>query len=502
MLRPVNYIEDSARRLMFIGSLEQVYLDIAVSEDEIVPGAVQFVELAPTNMLSVIANTTPFCDFNQSPRNMYQCQMGKQSMGTPLHSYPYRTDNKLYRIYTPQTPLVKTRLFSTYSFDQNPNGINAVVAVIAYTGYDMEDAMILNKSSFERGFAHACVYKSEFVEIEESRRDEPKHFGLLEKEKNKCKSMDADGLPCVGQKIRPDDPLYSVIDETTASQKLERYKSFEEAYIDEVRLIGDDLGESELKKIHVKYRIPRNPIIGDKFSSRHGQKGICSQKWPLIDMPFSESGMTPDLIINPHAFPSRMTIGMFVESLAGKSGALHGLAQDATPFRFGEDCTAADYFGQQLRAAGYNYYGNEPMYSGIAGTEMRMDIYIGVVYYQRLRHMVSDKYQVRTTGPVHNLTQQPVKGRKRAGGIRFGEMERDSLLAHGVSFILQDRLMNCSDYSQAYVCGGCGSLLSCIGQKCKLCDSGREVRVVAVPFVLRYLVAELMAMNINMRFAI
>ena len=204
---------------------------------------------------------------------------------------------------------------------------------------------------------------------------------------------------------------------------------------------------------------------------------------------------------------------MFVESIAAKAGALHGICQDATPFQFDENDTASEYFGEQLRRAGYNYYGNEPMYSGITGVEMKADIYIGVVYYQRLRHMVSDKFQVRTTGPVHNLTQQPVKGRKRAGGIRFGEMERDSLLAHGVSFLLQDRLMNCSDYSQAYVCRRCGSIQSpiaestmlgtVIGQSpivtCHNCERGDALDVIAVPFVFRYLAAELMAMNIEIK---
>lgn len=180
----------------------------------------------------------------------------------------------------------------------------------------------------------------------------------------------------------------------------------------------------------------------------------------MIDMPFTESGMQPDVIINPHAFPSRMTIGMFVESIAAKAGALHGLAQDGTPFNFSEDDTPLEYFGEQLRQAGYNYYGNEPMYSGITGEEFQADIYIGVVYYQRLRHMVGDKWQVRTTGPLDQLTRQPVKGRKRGGGIRFGEMERDALLAHGTSFLLQDRLMNCSDYSTAWVCRECGSMVS------------------------------------------
>jgi DNA-directed RNA polymerase I subunit RPA2 len=207
-------------------------------------------------------------------------------------------------------------------------------------------------------------------------------------------------------------------------------------------------------------RVPRSPQIGDKFSSRHGQKGVCSQKWPAIDMPFSETGMQPDVIINPHAFPSRMTIGMFVESLAGKAGALHGVAQNCTPFQFDEENTAADFFGKQLRKAGYNYYGNEPMYSGITGEELYADIYIGVVYYQRLRHMVNDKFQVRTTGKIDKLTHQPIKGRKKGGGIRVGEMERDSLLAHGTAYLLQDRLLNCSDYTQTWVCRDCGSLSS------------------------------------------
>ena len=179
--------------------------------------------------------------------------------------------------------------------------------------------------------------------------------------------------------------------------------------------------------------------------------------------------------------------------------------------RFSEEFTAIDYFGEQLRKAGYNYYGNEPMYSGITGEEFHADIYLGVVYYQRLRHMVSDKYQVRSTGPVHNVTQQPIKGRKRAGGIRFGEMERDSLLAHGASFLLQDRLMNCSDYTRASVCGRCGSILtfsetpessdtrSRRGRTiCTLCEKGDQVETVALPYVFRYLAAELMAMNIRL----
>ena len=243
-------------------------------------------------------------------------------------------------------------------------------------------------------------------------------------------------------------------------------------------------------------------------------------------MPFTETGITPDVIINPHAFPSRMTIGMLIESLAGKGGAMNGKFIDVTPFDKYEDDDVVHYYGKELLKHGYNYYGNEVMYSGIQGEMMKVDIYLGLVYYQRLRHMVSDKSQARAKGAVDALTQQPVKGRKKMGGIRFGEMERDSLLAHGASFCLNDRLMRCSDYSEGYVCTKCGSILStylnreilkkdvnirdqaeknkatfAVSEKvyCRACDT-YECKKVALPFVLRYMTNELAAMNIRLNF--
>ncbi|KAI0832821.1 beta and beta-prime subunits of DNA dependent RNA-polymerase [Trametes gibbosa] len=471
MMRPVKYLANGKDDQ--IGSFEQVYMDIACTPAEIEDGVSSHVEHSPTNFLSILANLTPFSDFNQSPRNIYQCQMGKQTMGTPATALQHRTDNKLYRLQTGQTPIVRPALHNIYGMDSFPNGTNAIVAVISYTGYDMEDAMILNKSAHERGFGYGTVYKSYTVDLQEltgSRRATTVptlHFGFGpeirttgERAHPAAQHIDPDGLPCVGARLNPGDHIAAYVDDTTGRTKFAKYKGDEVAYVDTVRLIGNDAGDQELQKINITLRITRAPVIGDKFSSRHGQKGVCSQKWPAIDMPFTESGMQPDVIINPHAFPSRMTIGMLVESMAGKAGAMHGLAQDATPFQFTEKDTAIEYFGEQLQAAGYNYYGNEPMYSGITGQEFAADIYIGVVYYQRLRHMVLDKFQVRTTGPVDPVTRQPVKGRKRAGGIRFGEMERDALIAHGTAFLLQDRLMNCSDYSTAWVCRTCGSLIS------------------------------------------
>ncbi|KAK4170277.1 putative DNA-directed RNA polymerase I subunit RPA2 [Cladorrhinum sp. PSN259] len=476
MIRPVKYLPLGKEDM--VGPYEQPYMSIACVEHEIAPGDSTHVEFDPTNILSILANMTPFSDFNQSPRNMYQCQMGKQTMGTPGSAIRYRTDNKMYRIQTGQTPIVRAPAHNTYGFDNFPNGMNAVVAVISYTGYDMDDAMIINKSAHERGFGHGTIYKTKKISLKDDSRTRTsktigKMFGFAPGSPIRASDremLDADGLPYVGRLVREGDIIcawHTVSADYTGKlvnrdgiTHWERYKDSEDAFIEEVRVIGSDTGNEPLQTVSIKLRVPRSPVIGDKFSSRHGQKGVCSQKWPAVDMPFSETGIQPDVIINPHAFPSRMTIGMFVESLAGKAGALHGLAQDSTPFKFNEQNLAADHFGHQLMKAGYNYHGNEPMYSGITGEEFSCDIYIGVVYYQRLRHMVNDKYQVRTTGPVVPTTGQPIKGRKKGGGIRVGEMERDALLAHGTAFLLQDRLLNCSDYSKSWICRDCGSFLA------------------------------------------
>ena len=581
MIRPVKYLPLSSKD--FVGPFEQPYMAIAVTTSDIESGHTTHIEHSPTNILSILANQTPFSDFNQSPRNMYQCQMGKQSMGTPSTAIRYRTDNKTYRLQTGQTPVVRPPLYNEYGLDNYPNGTNAVVAVISYTGYDMDDAMILSKSAHERGFAHGSIYKTKLIKLDAHSSSQTSSGGAPKARSIRSithlfgfapgshvaattrAKLDHDGLPLIGAKISEGDPLcasHTVVYDPSlpntsapftnadATTSLHKYKDPETAYVEEVRLIGAESGDLPCQSLSIKLRIPRSVVIGDKFSSRHGQKGVCSQKWPSVDMPFSESGIIPDIIINPHAFPSRMTIGMFVESLAGKSGALHGLAQDSSPWRFSEQDTAGDFFGEQLRAAGYNYHGNEAMYSGITGREFAADIFCGVVFYQRLRHMVNDKFQVRTTGLVAPLTGQPIKGRAKGGGIRVGEMERDALLAHGCAFLLQDRLLGCSDYRREWACKTCGSFLSTqptvssVGGRgagrrggkgtgivrCRRCaktvedvlEEGGEIgigeewedgqgqkwvgggntTVVAVPGVLRYLDVELSAMGVKMKFNI
>ncbi|XP_071378685.1 DNA-directed RNA polymerase I subunit RPA2 isoform X4 [Centroberyx affinis] len=512
MVRPVRNLALGKQEL--IGTFEQLYINVGIMEDEIEPGVTTHQELFPHSMLSVVANFIPYSDHNQSPRNMYQCQMGKQTMGFPLHSFQDRSDNKLYRILTPQSPLVRPYMYDHYNMDNYPIGTNAIVAVISYTGYDMEDAMIVNKSSWERGFAHGTIYKTELVDLADKMKGEDcLVFGTKPGDPKVNDKLDDDGLPPIGTRLQYGDPYYSYINLNTGQSYVTFYKSQESCVVDNIKVCSNDTGSGRFKRVCITMRVPRNPTIGDKFASRHGQKGILSRLWPAEDMPFTESGMAPDILFNPHGFPSRMTIGMLIESMAGKSGALHGLSHDATPFTFSEEASALEHFGDMLRAAGYNYYGTERLYSGLSGLELEADIFIGVVYYQRLRHMVSDKFQVRTTGARDKVTNQPVGGRNIQGGIRFGEMERDALLAHGSSFLLHDRLFNCSDRSVAQVCVDCGSLLSPLLEKpppswsamrhrktvCTLCGKSDSIDTVSVPYVFRYFVAELAAMNIKVK---
>lgn len=488
MVRPVVNIKEGS--VEYVGTTEQVFLQFeSMGEKALAPGEeVTHREISPTNILSVVAGLTPFANFNPSPRNMYQCQMGKQSMGVPVHGLKYRADDKLYRLDAPQGPIVRTAIYDHYGMEMYPNGQNAIVAIVSYTAYDMEDAVILNKASVERGFMRGTIYTTGHADPAKTRGKAEFVLGDLSR---------GDGLPEVGQTLRPREPMYKMLSMHTGIEESVEYHGFEEVTVDNVRIFD---GQGGKRAAAIQCRLPRVPTIGDKFSSRHGQKGVCSILYPEEDMPFSEAGLTPDLIINPHAFPSRMSIGMFIESIAGKAGALDGKVQDGSIFSFGEGARADQFFGDLLEAKGFRRHGSEVLHSGVTGEELKVDVFFGVVYYQRLRHMVGDKYQIRTTGPVHSTTRQPIGGRKRAGGIRLGEMERDALISHGAAAVITDRMMKCSDRSVLNVCKSCNGLLCFFSSSaCPACKESGELVKVAFPFVFKYLVAEFMAMNINFR---
>ena len=488
-------------------------------------------------MLSILANLTPFSDHNQSPRNIYQCQMSKQTMGTPCHFYDNNSDNRLYRILTPQTPIIRPITYTQFMIDEYPQGFNAVVAVISYSGYDMEDAVIINKFSCERGFAYGCIYKNVLINLIETQKRTLDHsklkFGLLEGCYHEfCHALDIDGLPIIGSFLKKGMPFYAYFNTFTMKQNIQYYQH-EECWVEKVTVLGlmkRHRLTHGIESVSIKLRIPRNTTIGDKFASRHGQKGICSKLWPGENMPFSETGIMPDILFNPHGFPSRMTIGMIIEVMAGKSASVQGSISDSTAFHFSEDKPAFMEFSQELTKAGYNSFGIETMYSGLSGIEFEANIFLGPIYYQRLRHMVADKFQVRTTGPVNFVTHQPVHGRKRVGGMRFGEMERDCLLSHGTSFLLKDRLMNCSDKALTYACINCGSIvtslynsmirnsvdiinLSNFNKKikngelynkqewiCNICQEPGTLKLIALPFVFKLLIFEMASMKIKFTF--
>jgi len=586
MVRPVRCTDTKSTE--WIGPLEQLFLNISATSDDLNPtepgtqtqgtklGEQQptkftHVEIAPTEILSFLAGMTPFSNHNQSPRNMYQCQMLKQTMGTPYLNHPYRTDNKIYKIQTPQRPMVRTQLYGKMvDTNAHPPGVNAVIAVISYTGYDMEDAMILNRASLQRGFFHGHVYKQKIIQAYPDRdykRAKEWKFTTYNEEKQKKEwangsktQLEPDGFPAIGTKLTRGDALCMSISEG-GQVETQKWKDDEDAYLEQINLCqGGALPSSSFQDSHIraslKLRINRDPIIGDKFASRHGQKGVVAVTWPQENMPFSENGMVPDILFNPHGFPSRMTVGMLIESIAGKAAMLTGLEADASTFRkykgeFGEavnneedpflekdacgggggssssakakQLEGAAYFGQALAKRGYQYWGTEQLYNGMTGEMMPVQIFKGIVYYQRLRHMVSDKMQVRNVGKVDPMTKQPIKGRKVHGGIRFGEMERDSLLAHGCSFLLHDRLFRCSDYHIGNVCPECGYLMTAVpsagpnsGQLgsagisarmlpyvCVPCSKEKKRDIVChrvpIPYVFRYLTCELAAMNINLQ---
>lgn len=539
VMRPVVWMVASARKFVgsveeqpgrdeWIGSLEQVFLRVrpavanqAGSLSPVMTYGATHAEVSPVSFMSVLASLSPFPEMNQGPRNMFQCQMAKQTMGTPCHTTWSRMESKIYRHTTPQVPITRNFCMQdVMGADLFPNGVNAVVAVISYTGNDMEDALVINKASLERGFAHGTVYMNERIDLDQSIAGrESKFANISEAESEAVGTIDSDGLPSVGARLSQGSLLYGTraAHETGGVQagKWKQYKSVEDGTVDEVIVYDSDMYKGKrpprgkgIREANIRTRVSRRPSVGDKFASRAGQKGTMSAAWPVEDMPFSESGMAPDILFNPNGFPSRMTIGMMVELMSGKAGALHGHFNDSSPFQFDDNCRAVDFFAQQLIKAGYEYGGNETLYSGYTGEPFEVQIFTGIVHYQRLRHMVSDKFQVRSTGSIHPLFRQPIKGRKKGGAIRFGEMERDGLLAHGASFLLRDRLAMASDMHILHICESCGSLLGPVRRKqalgheiyCRICDSKgieSEVHKVAMPYSFKYLVNELAAMNIR-----
>ena len=389
LIRPVYNLRTESVEM--IGSLEQIWLKINLQKADSIEqklegeelttyhGPYTHQEVSIQGFLSACATMTPFSDMDQSARAMYQCGMLKQTMGNPGQSLSHRTDTKMYRIQSGQSPLDRCYHYDHYGFDEYYTGTNAIVAVISYTGEDMEDAIILNKSAVERGIHYGTVYKTKYVNLLEGSNTgrgrfmdkSPFVFGFVNSGsaifKKFAHFLNKDGLPYVGRVLKQGSPLYCYTNFDTGVETVENWRENYDAIVESVKALGNDKGSRNFTEVAITLRIQRPPTVGDKFAARHGQKGTCSRLWNVENLPWTESGMVPDMIFNPHGFPTRMTVGMMVEVVCGKAAAVHADCYDTSPFVFNEKHTAAQYFGEVLTKAGYDFYGTERMFSGISG---------------------------------------------------------------------------------------------------------------------------------------
>eukprot|EP00035_Acanthoeca_spectabilis_P004176 m.99830 g.99830 ORF g.99830 m.99830 type:complete len:1167 (-) comp12472_c0_seq1:7267-10767(-) len=492
---------------------------IAIYESLITPDTTHL-EIEPFTILGVCAGLVPYPHHNQSPRNTYQCAMGKQAIGVIGYNQQMRFDTVMYNMVYPQRPLVTTKTIELINFDQVPAGQNAIVAVMSYSGYDVEDAVVLNRASVDRGFGRCIVYKSKVVTLKrhddgQTDRMQPPPCDDKGNPKPKYELIDWDGLPKVGEFVRNNDVLVNKespiktpghtrgvgmeqrVQFTPMADKWKGSKNAD-AYVDSVMLSSN---ADDFLVIKTRIRSTRIPELGDKFSSRHGQKGVCGLIINQEDMPFTDEGLCPDIIMNPHGFPSRMTVGKLLEFLAGKSAVQDCKFKAGTAFGDQEQSTHAnrvDELCEILTTHGYNYHGKDYLTSGITGEPMSAYIFFGPVYYQKLKHMVLDKMHARARGPRTLLTRQPREGRSRDGGLRLGEMERDCLIGHGTSMLLVERLMHSSDAFEVHACSSCGLL----GYKgwCQYCKSSANISPLQIPYACKLLFQELQSMNIVPRF--
>ncbi|XP_076040363.1 RNA polymerase III subunit RpIII128 isoform X1 [Oratosquilla oratoria] len=484
--------------------------NIAMYESEI-SAKTTHMEIEPFTILGVCAGLIPYPHHNQSPRNTYQCAMGKQAMGTIGYNQRNRIDTLLYNLVYPHRPLVKTRTIELINFEHLPAGHNAMVAVMSYSGYDIEDAIIINKCSLDRGYGRCIVYRNAKCSVKRyANQTSDKVQGPLmqvleggqQKPIWKHEVIESDGIAGVGAPVKPRQVLVNKQMPTVTQFSYTREEGPREVeykdtpvghkgpgtmYVEKVMLSSDP---DEFNLIKILLRQTRRPEIGDKFSSRHGQKGVTGLIVQQEDLPFTDQGLYPDMIMNPHGFPSRMTVGKLLELLGSKAAALKGKFNYGTAFG-GTPCRE---IMEDLIDHGFNYQGKDLLTSGITGETLKGYIFFGPVYYQKLKHMVMDKMHARSRGPRAVLTRQPTEGRARDGGLRLGEMERDCLIGHGASMLLLERLMISSDAFDVDVCNSCG-LLGYSGW-CHFCRSSANVSSIRIPYACKLLFQELQSMNI------
>jgi DNA-directed RNA polymerase II subunit RPB2 len=492
----ISYLTDNQAQIEYIDPLETegffIGKDIHSLDKEY-----SHCEIHPSLILSAVTVNIPFPEHSQYPRNVFSCQQTKQAVGLYSSAYNTRFDTFAHILNYPQKPLVTTRYKKYTDVDKLPYGVNAIVAIASYTGFNQEDGLMLNKTSIERGMFNSLYYRS-YSDDESEENGNRVFFGNPDNYTNIKKSkivnfdkLDENGFAKEGSYVTADDAIISKIGSNSmgedgqpihaVSAKCIKFAS--SGIVDKVVVTKNS---ENLRSAKVRIRKNKIPTVGDKYASRPGQKGMCGLVLEQEEMPFTKDGIVPDIIINPHAIPSRMTINQLLESVLGKCSALGGFLGDATAFQNND---IQDY-AKLMEKYNYEEWGNEVMYSGITGEQLKTSIFIGPTYYQRLKIMVADKMHSRGTGPMQNLIRQPAAGRSNNGGLRIGEMERDSLLGHGLSGFLRESMMERSDRYEVNIDKTTGLISN---------EKSENDTKVAIPYAMKMLLQEIQTMSIAPR---